>query len=1273
MTYAKFLSILARCAGAFALTAAAWTAEMHFTLTSTTSGTAPFTLGYAFCHGDIPAGTYPTTDLADAQVTVKNSWPDGSAKFAIVAGHAPLVAGVPLVVSLVASATPPSGTALTTTDLKSYGATAVISCGAYGSASWAAADWDSPFQSWIAGPKMSSWIFRKAVGSDPTLVAWLEVRLFADGAVEVLPWIENGYITVANPVNKAAVYDFTLGGIQRFSAAIDLPARTRTPLLSGPALSYWLGTDPAVSAQHDVDYLQSTELVPSYRAVVADDSALVHGLVATFDPLQQGNFDYSLDTMGSTGYASPIGLLPQHDVLYLVAHAPTIGAAVQRNGYSAGRYAIHYRDEVTNRPLRFSAHPTTSTNYSSTGDYPTVAPGTAAPQWDVAHSPSVGYMAYLLSGRYYFMEEVQFAATGNYLFSTDGVRHGADGWFEPYTGAVQVRQCAWAFRTLMQALAVTADSDTDMQGEFRASVESNIARYYARYVATTNNPMGFIESNFDYSTNYGSIPRAAATGYMAGIWMQDFFTGAYGWALAMQLPISSTAQTQLTAFFQWEAQSIVGRLGPDDTGTNYWYINAAPYGIAVSANHTPDFATGTGPWLASWHDVYTATKAVADTGQLFAFGSTQGVLADISESGANSMWGNLQPAIAYAVRHGVPGASAAYQRMISASNWGDLATQFNAVPVWSVKPAASPGATPAWLAGAALNQLIEIPGTVLAGSPGAPGQDPRDPYAPVNRGIRAYSGMAIREDTSEIIVAASGGHSDSADNGVRSIALNVDAPTWALRKAPSPAEQVVADQPYYADGQPSSRHVYWSINWIPSRNRLMLHSSRFVYGVGVTFRDSNGFDLATNTWDADNTWSDAAPALPVCREVDSSDCWAIGNDGTLYKWTAASDTWTLKGTFDSSFPFSPPMVHDPARHQLFSLAWGNGQANGSGLVAYVVTNDGATRSPITFNPSAAFTQWQADTPYYAAMEYDPEHGCYLFYSAQEGATQRMYVITPNAGTVWDMSLLPLAAGSVTPVQANGLMSRMRYVPALKGFVIFSDATTNLYFIRTGTINAPSQVAAPTISPDGGTFTSSIAVTLACTTNGAAIHYTTDGSMPTAASPTYSAALTITATTTIKAIATFSGMTDSPVASATFTNSTTAGVVATPTISPNGGTFASSVTVTLACATAGAAIHYTIDGSTPTAASPTYSVALTISATTTIKVIASHRDMTDSAVASAAFTADSVTIPGSGGSESNGSSGRCGIGSSIAALAGALLMALRLFQRGIARPSGRTTP
>lgn len=61
-------------------------------------------------------------------------------------------------------------------------------------------------------------------------------------------------------------------------------------------------------------------------------------------------------------------------------------------------------------------------------------------------------------------------------------------------------------------------------------------------------------------------------------------------------------------------------------------------------------------------------------------------------------------------------------------------------------------------------------------------------------------------------------------------------------------------------------------------------------------------------------------------------------------------------------------------------------------------------------------------------------------------------------------------------------------------------------------------------------------------------------------------------------------------------------VANPVISGNT-PFSSSTEVTISCATANAVIHYTLDGSVPSTASPTYSAPFALSSTTRVRAIA----------------------------------------------------------------------
>jgi hypothetical protein len=140
------------------------------------------------------------------------------------------------------------------------------------------------------------------------------------------------------------------------------------------------------------------------------------------------------------------------------------------------------------------------------------------------------------------------------------------------------------------------------------------------------------------------------------------------------------------------------------------------------------------------------------------------------------------------------------------------------------------------------------------------------------------------------------------------------------------------------------------------------------------------------------------------------------------------------------------------------------------------------------------------------------------------------------------------------------------------------------------------------------------VTLSDATAGATIYYTTDGSTPTTASTPYTAPISVTQTTTIRAMAAASGMADSNVASATYTLQ-----AATPTFSPPGGSYLLPQFVSISDASPGVTIYYTTDGSTPTTSSPQYSGPILVITTTTIKAMAAAPGWSQSPVASATYT------------------------------------------------------
>jgi hypothetical protein len=124
---------------------------------------------------------------------------------------------------------------------------------------------------------------------------------------------------------------------------------------------------------------------------------------------------------------------------------------------------------------------------------------------------------------------------------------------------------------------------------------------------------------------------------------------------------------------------------------------------------------------------------------------------------------------------------------------------------------------------------------------------------------------------------------------------------------------------------------------------------------------------------------------------------------------------------------------------------------------------------------------------------------------------------------------------------------------------------------------PSKVATPTFSPAAGTYKRTKTVGISCTTSGATIRYTTDGSEPLPDSTQYTSALSVPGSCIIKAKAFKTGYKDSDTASATYTITRvwtqTGSTIAGPYWTPDamGGGFSSTIDMPSAVTIQGGAI------------------------------------------------------------------------------------------------------
>jgi hypothetical protein len=251
---------------------------------------------------------------------------------------------------------------------------------------------------------------------------------------------------------------------------------------------------------------------------------------------------------------------------------------------------------------------------------------------------------------------------------------------------------------------------------------------------------------------------------------------------------------------------------------------------------------------------------------------------------------------------------------------------------------------------------------------------------------------------------------------------------------------------------------------------------------------------------------------------------------------------------------------------------------------------------------------------------------------------------PAAGSVTvgtEITLTSITAGASiyytldgnTPTSASTLYSdgSKPTVPAggctLKAIAVKADMAGSTVLTAVYTI---VKAATPTATPvTGATVSPNQPITLNCATVDAVIHYTLDGTPPTGASPQYNESNKpqITAgNTTLKAIAVKTGMASSDVLEAEYTIN--ALKAAAPTASPAAGSVTIGTEITLASATEGASIYYTLDGNTPTSSSTQYTAGSkpTISAACTLKAIAIKGSMDDSDILEAAYTIVKAAAP-----------------------------------------------
>ncbi|NIA31304.1 MAG: T9SS type A sorting domain-containing protein, partial [Actinobacteria bacterium] len=620
----------------------------------------PVTFGQVFVRGDVPAGIYLQAVSADGvkydtQVDEKARHADGSLRHGIITVFIPQTETDKTEnILLTTTSVNPNSSPLTIADLLATSYDVVVNLNVGGQNYRASAKellqnvaTNGTAQKWLSGGLVTEWLLQTPVLDDNDqphshLTARFNVRAYKGmDRVRTSVIIENDWAYEPNPSGFTYDVSISVAGkiiYTKFGLAHTHHARWRKV--------FWWGEEPDIDVKHNIEYLFSTRSVPTYDRKISVSQAALANMNNNFEPMSNGNIS---EYMPQTGAQDGIGPLPRWAALYLLTMDPRAKGNILMNGDAAGSYQVHYRDKTTDLPVSLDDHPymTLLGNYEGTYNprtgrhdaFPSVSNSLQKYMPDDAHQPSLAYLPYVVTGDYYYLEELQFWANWNMLRANPEYRAFEKGLLR----WGQVRAQAWSLRTLGQVAYITPD-DHPLKHYFVERLNNNIETYLEETVQNPDvNKLGLLAEG-----NY-----IVAEPYMLPPWEDDFFTWTTGYLVhlgfANALPL-----------LRWKSAFVLGRLIDPD----YCWLHASEYDIQIGTKANGIF------------------KTFAQLDNANFSSDCRGLEMSGYPESATGFGANLQPAIAMVADAGIEGGAEAWMKYETRSPKQDYSSspQFAIVP-----------------------------------------------------------------------------------------------------------------------------------------------------------------------------------------------------------------------------------------------------------------------------------------------------------------------------------------------------------------------------------------------------------------------------------------------------------------------------------------------------------------------------------------------------------------------------------------------------------------
>lgn len=258
---------------------------------------------------------------------------------------------------------------------------------------------------------------------------------------------------------------------------------------------FWIHGDPtSVAINQNLSYLSSSAFLPNYDLTKVPAESAIAAAFDTWANAARDLYDAGNWTkaMGTTGGRPDIGPYPDWTVRWLYTGDRRMEEQAQGNADLAAAWPMHFREGDSHkfldraqtvpgigRILSISDRKTISLvtglefAYTTESDKVIQVGPRSDGGWipDLAHQPDPFSPQYLLTGDYWYLEEMYFWASWSAAFPNGAASAfffgrgptGAEGGLPYGTGTIQVRGQAWAFRNRVQAAFLAPDSHAEKE------------------------------------------------------------------------------------------------------------------------------------------------------------------------------------------------------------------------------------------------------------------------------------------------------------------------------------------------------------------------------------------------------------------------------------------------------------------------------------------------------------------------------------------------------------------------------------------------------------------------------------------------------------------------------------------------------------------------------------------------------------------------------------------------------------------------------------------